>query len=78
MEDDHTYSGPCHSQNIEFKYFQGYLGIFRDIGVYTGTLKGAQLGRSGEASPVFFKSALILERNTLIVTIFGLNFPFKM
>ena len=60
-----------HSQNSLFKHFQGYLGIFRDIGKR----------ERGKASLVFFenlKSVLIFERKTLTVAISGLNFPFKM
>ena len=72
------------------KHFQGYLGIFRDIDAYSSTLTGVQLrdggvgweeggGGAGLPCPFFKieKNALILEKKTLIVFIFGLNFPFK-
>ena len=52
------------------KHFQRYLAIFRDIDAYSSTLTGMQLRREG-AGARFWKKALI-------VSIFGLNFPFKM
>ena len=64
-----------------FKYFQGYLGIFRDIDTYSATFTGVQLERRGKPPLLFLKieeSALIFEKKALIVFIFGLNFPFKM
>ena len=56
MWDDHAYLEPCHSQNSLFKHFQGYLGIFKDIDAYSGTLTGAQLGGRGETSPALFEN----------------------
>ena len=55
----------------------------RDIDAYSATLTSAQLEveEGGEASPAFLKiekSVLILEIKILIVSIFGLNFPFRM
>ena len=44
--------------------------MFRDIDAYSATLTGTQLGRRGEASPALFE--------VLIVSIFGLNLPFKI
>ena len=71
---------PWHSENYLFKHFQGYLGIFRNIDAYSVTLTGAQLGERGEASPALFeieKSVLIFEIKALVVSIFGLNFPWN-
>ena len=63
------------------KHLQGYLEIFRDSHAYWSTLKGVQLGRRGaDLSCPFLKmekNALIWEKKFLIVSIFGLNFPFK-
>ena len=53
MEDDQAYSEPWHSKSRLFKYFQGYLGIFRDIDAYSATFTGAQLGGRGN-SPLHF------------------------
>ena len=81
MKDDHAYSEPWHSQSRLFKHFQGYVGIFNDIDVYSATLRGAQLEGEGKSTLSFLKfgnSALILERKALIVSIFELNFIFKM
>ena len=64
-----------------FNLFQGYLGIFRDIDAYCSTLTCAQLAGREEASPALLKiekNVLILERKVLIMSIFGLNFPFKI
>ena len=71
--DDQAYSEHWHSQNSLFKHFQGYI---RHI-------HGHWCATSGrwEASPVLFenqKSALILDKKALTVSIFGLNFPFKI
>ena len=59
--------------HIQIPGIVGYLGIFRDIDAYSATLTGAQ--------PCPFlkikKSILILERKALIVSVFGLNLPFK-
>ena len=44
-------------------------------------LTGPQLGERGKASPPLFdveKTILILERNTLILSTFGLNLSFKI
>ena len=43
-----------HSQNSLFKYFQGYLRIFRDIDAYLVTLTVAQLGWRGRPPLPFF------------------------
>ena len=48
--------------------------MFRDIDAYSATLTGAQLGERGEASTALFEN----QRKALIVSIFGLNFPFKI
>ena len=52
-----------------------------DIESYLATLTGAQFG-GDERSPLPFleieKSVLIFGRKALIVSIFGLNFSFKM
>ena len=82
MSDDQPYSEPWHSQDSLFKHFQGYLGIFRDIDAYSVTLKGAQLGEESRGSLPFpfliiEKGALIWENKALIMSIFGLNLPFK-
>ena len=64
-----------------FNHFQGYLGIFRDIDAYWSTLTCVQLAGREEASPALLKiekNVLILERKVLIMSIFGLNFPFKI
>ena len=47
-----------HSQNSWFNYFQGYLGILRDIDAYSATLIGAQLGGRGarEVFPALFEN----------------------
>ena len=63
------------------KHFQGYLTIFRDIEAYSSTLTDMQLERRGETSPALFenkKSAKMLEIKALILSIIGLNFPFKI
>ena len=60
---------------------QGYLGISKDTDGYSATLTGAKLAGEGRPPLPFLKikkSVLILERKTLIVSIFGLNVPFKM
>ena len=65
MQDGQPYLEPWHSQNILFKHFQGYLGIFRDIDVYSAKLRDAQITRSGRPSLPFLKnqeSVLILEK----------------
>ena len=36
---DQAYSEPWHSQNSSFKYFQEYLGIFRNIDAYSAIQK---------------------------------------
>ena len=41
-------------KTIYSSIFLGYLGIFRDINPYLALLTGVQLGRRGEADPVFF------------------------
>ena len=49
--------------------------------VYSNTLTRVQLGEEGRLHLLFLKiekSVLILERKALIVSNFGLNFPFKM
>ena len=56
MYDDHANSELWHSRNSLFKHFQGYLEIFSDIGGYSATLTGAQLGGRGEASYALFKN----------------------
>ena len=54
---DHTYSEPLHSQDSLFKHFQKYLGIFRDIDVYSATLTGTQLvRRRRETNPALFEN----------------------
>ena len=81
MKEDQAYSEPSHSQNSLFKRFQRYLDIFRDIDTYSATLTGTQLKRKGRPPLPFLKiekNCLILERQALIVTIFGLNFTFKI
>ena len=59
-----------------FKHFQVYLRIAMDIDVYS--LAGVQLvGRKTDLPCYCLKSvkyALILEKDALIVSIFGLNF----
>ena len=77
------YSEPWHSRNSLFKHHQGYyLGIFRDINAFSATSTGAHTTSvKGEASLALFenqKSVLIFGRKALIVSILGLNFPFKM
>ena len=65
-----------HSQNSLFKHFQTYLGIFRDTDAYSAILTGVQLwGGGGGLPPLPF---LTMEKKTLIMSIFGLHFPFKM
>ena len=57
-----------------------HLQIFRDINAYSATLTGSQLVRGSLPSP-FLKikrSALIFGEKTLIVSTFGLKFPFKI
>ena len=81
MQNDHAYSEPWLSQNRLIKQFQEYLAIFRDTDVYSATLTGAELREEGRPPQLFLeieKSVLIFERKALIVSIFGLNFPFKM
>ena len=56
MYDDHANSELWHSRNSLFKHFQGYLEIFSDIGGYSATFTGAQLGGRGEASYALFKN----------------------
>ena len=57
-----------------FKYFQGYLGIFRDTDAYSVTLTGTQLGRGewGRPSLPFFEKP----KSALIISTLGLDFPF--
>ena len=54
--------------------------MFGDIDAYSATLRGAQLGARGIASPALFEhqKKVIFGRKALIVSIFGLNFSFKM
>ena len=68
MQDDQAYLKACHSQNSLLKHCQGYLGIFRDIDAYSAILTDVQ---NQKKCPDFGKKALI-------VSIIGLNFPFKM
>ena len=65
------------------KAFQGYLGIFKDIDAYSATLTGVQLGWRGKTSPALFEyrkkvPKIIFGRKTWTVTIFELNFSFKI
>ena len=65
-----------HSQNVLFKHFQRYLGILRDIDVYSVTFTGTHLGGEGRPPLPFLeikKSVLILERKVRIVFILGFN-----
>ena len=82
ISDDQTYSECWHSQNSLLKHFQGYLGIFKDTDAYLANLKGAQLEWSGGGCSCLFLKILKLfsafGKKTLIVFIFGLNFPFKI
>ena len=58
-----------------------HSSIFRGIDAYSATLTGAKLKGKGEAFPALFenrKRVLILERKVVIVSTFGLNFPFKI
>ena len=66
-------------------HFQKYLGVFRDIDAYSATLTGAPLERRwkaiGRPHLRFLKiedRVLVLERKVLILSILGLNLPFKM
>ena len=54
VENDYACSQTWHIQNILFNHFQGYLGIFSDIDVYSATLTGAQRGGRGQISPALF------------------------
>ena len=77
MPDDQAYLKACHSQNSLLKHCQGYLGIFRDIDAYSAILTDVQL----ETSPALFenqKKCPDFGKKALIVSIIGLNFPFKM
>ena len=76
------------SPDILFKRFQGYLGTFRDIDVYSATLTGhssltahthwARGKRKSLPCPFWNrKSVLILERKTLILSILGLIFSIQ-
>ena len=81
MSDDQAYTKPSHSQNSLFKHFQGYLGVFRNIDAYSATLTGVQQGGEWRPRLPFLKieeSVLIFEKKALIVSSFGLNFPFKI
>ena len=54
--------------------------MFRDIDAYSDTLRHETRGE-WEASPTFFenqKGAWFWKKKALIVSIFGLNFRFKM
>ena len=75
------HSASWHSQNSLFKHFQGYLGTLRNTNAYSATLKSAQLGRRGEASPNLFENwekCPEFGKKALTVSIIGLNVPFKM
>ena len=75
---DHAYWETWHSQNSSFKYFQGYVDIFRDTDAYLATLTGAELEGSGEAFPSLFEKCPDVENKTLYAPFFEFNFPFKM
>ena len=53
-----------------------------DIDAYSATFTGVQLGGRGEGPPLSFsenhKKCTDFGKKALIVSIFGLNFPFKM
>ena len=72
--------GPSIEQYIQ-AFLRIFRNIFRDINAYSATLTGMQLRVRGEAPLLFLKiekSVLILGRKVLIISIFGLNFLFKM
>ena len=72
--------GPSIEQYIQ-AFLRIFRNIFRDINAYSATLTGMQLRVRGEAPLPFLKiekSVLILGRKVLIISIFGLNFLFKM
>ena len=74
-EDDQKYLKSWHSQNSSLKQFQERLGIFRDTDAYSATFTDANYGRVGGGLPCnIFK----IEKKALMVSIFGLRFPFKM
>ena len=57
------------------KHFQGYLGILMYIPPYLHTRRHATKEEEGIGQGF---SAHFLEETALIVSLFGLNFPFKM
>ena len=87
----HASAIACHSLtglHIQSTGIDGtvYSSIFKDMYAYSGILMHIQphsqvcyQGEEGRSPLPFQKSnVLILERETLIMLIFGLNFPFKM
>ena len=74
-----------HSQKQCLNFIQAISRIFRDIQEYwcrfSHTNRHQTRGKWGMSVLPFFdnrKSALIWEEKALIVSVFGLNFPFKM
>ena len=58
LEPEGSYLEPCHCQKSLFKYFQRYLGTFRDIDAYSSTIIDVQLGNGVENASLalFWKS----------------------
>ena len=63
-----------------FKDIQAYSGILMNIQPHSQARKKGRGGRKWTSSTLFEikKCVLILGRKALIVSIFGLNFPFKI
>ena len=55
--DDEAQSQPWHIKSSLLKHFQGYLEIFRDIGTYSATLTGSQLGVRGTPALALFRKS---------------------
>ena len=74
-------SEPYHSQSSSLKHCQEYLGIFRDIDVYSAIYTGAQLGRE-ERHPLMFlkigKRCLDFLKKGHHYVHYWLSSPFKM
>ena len=60
-----AYSEPWHSQNSLFKYFQGYLGIFKDIDGYSATLRHYSFSKRLHLSCICLNNCSVIYTVTL-------------
>ena len=72
---------PSIVRTVYASIFKDIFRHIKDIDAYSARLIGAQPGGEGKPPLPFLKiekSASIFERKVLIMSIFGLNFPFKL